>query len=144
MQPSSPQKFDIISFVLGLLFFASFFGQALITRFVSIHSITYHVYELFFGCFLCLYIFYTSIKKLQQRRAKQEQVHWYNQPGILAAIGIFLILPLYLSEIVIGDAVMNSLSLPILLLLFAPSILCLLAAGYFAVRRFLGYQRSKV
>ena len=143
MQPQSPQKFDVTGFILGLLFFGSFSGE-LIASDISLHSTTYHALQFLGVFFFGVYNLYTGIKKLQMRKAKQEQVYWYNQPIILLATGAFLALPVYILDAVASKAFLDTISVAISLLLFMPAILCLLAAAFFAIRRFLGYQRSKV
>lgn len=143
MKPQSPQKFDFIRFILGLLFFGSFGSQA-IAGYISIHSTIYHVLQFSWLFFFGIYELYIGIKKLQMRKAKQEQVHWYNQPLIWLAISSFLLLPVFVLFLMVSQAVLDTISVTTSLLLFTPATLCILAAAFFAVRRFLGYQRSKV
>lgn len=143
MQTSSPQKFAVIGFVPGLLFFCSFIGYV-IAGYVSVPGAIYHVLQFIWVFFLGLQYLYTGTKKLRQRKAKQEQVHWYNQPEILIGVSALLALPPYLLDALASKAILDTISIPAIVLLFTPSILCLLAAAFFAIRRLLGYQRSKV
>ncbi len=81
-----------------------------------------------------LYLLYSGMKKLRQRREQQERARWYTQPSILFAPGAFFLLPSLLLELFVSKAALDALPLPIEIALFAPSSICILAASYFFFR----------
>jgi hypothetical protein len=144
MRSTSQYKFDPIGFILGLLMAIGFFAQPIVGLHISSHSQPYHVLQCLWILFLGLFYIYFGTKKLWERKSRQEQVHWYNQPMILFAVSCFFGEVFFLSVAIFGEAALDALPIPIVLLLFLPSLVCMLAALFFWFRRLLGYQRPKV
>jgi putative Mn2+ efflux pump MntP len=134
MRPYAPQKFDPIGFTLGLLMFVGLIVQGFITKFVSVHSTPYHLAQIVYIFLVGLYLLYSGMKKLRQRREQQERAQWYTQPSILFALGAFFLLPSLLLELFVSKAALDALPLPIEMAVFAPSGVCILAASYFFFR----------
>ncbi len=137
MKPPSLQKFDPLSFTLGLFLFLALLGQSILSLFLAEKSIPFLVFQVLYICVMGLYFLYNGIKKLHQRKEQQEQVHWYTQPGILIALGAFFLLPFWVLEIVVGTATVNAFSSVIEIALFAPTGVCYLASGFFFFRKLL-------
>ena len=132
MKPYSSPNFDLVGFTLGLLMILGLFAEGFIPKYVSIHSTLYHLIQFLYIFFASLYWFYAGNKKMHQRREQQpEHAYWYTQPGILFALGGFLILPYFLLQLVIGEATLNTLPEPLAIALYAPSGVCILAAIFF-------------
>ena len=127
------QKFDPIGFTLGLLAFSTIIVQVFGSNKIPTHSVLRYAIQTAFSFFIGLFLLYTSLKNFRQIKDQQEQ-RWYTQPSILLGLGVFLTTPFNSLYLLIGETATNALSLPIEMALFAPSILCLLVAGFFYIR----------
>ena len=137
MKPPSSQKFDPLSFTLGLFLFLALFGQSILSLFLTEKGIPFLTFQVLYICVMGLCFLYGGIKKLHQRKEQHEQVYWYTQPGILVALGAFFLLPFWVLEIVVGTAAVNTFPSVIEVALFAPTGVCCLASGFFFFRKLL-------
>ena len=128
------QKFDPIGFTLGLLAFSALLIQVFGSNAIPTHSVLRYALQTAIVFFIGLFLLYTGIKNFRQRRDQQEQQHWYEQPSIWLGLGVFLTAPSNSLYLFIGETATNTLPLAIEVVLLAPSILCLLVAGFFYFR----------